>query len=193
MLWRKHPTCAQARCWHRLSHSGAAVLVHVDLVGGGGKGNAGEDIHHVRFGMCIEVRFRLATDVGVERKGRGEVKPLVTGHAVVVLSAVEVDTGADVGAATIDVEAAVWRTITAGAGNDPYVSAGLEGPPHGRIGGSAGGVSVGPIASRGGVTAGSSVWRVWLSTSSSLSLSSVSRGSWGSTARFGCPVGGNAG
>ena len=46
----------------------AAVLVHVGLVGGGGKGNAGEDIHHVRSVIWIEVRFRLANEVGVDRE-----------------------------------------------------------------------------------------------------------------------------
>ena len=35
----------------------AAVLAQVDLVGGGGKGNAGEDLHHVRSVLDIEGRF----------------------------------------------------------------------------------------------------------------------------------------
>ena len=44
----------------------AAVLANVDLVGGGGKGNAGEDMHHARFALTIEVRFRNANEIGVE-------------------------------------------------------------------------------------------------------------------------------
>ena len=45
--------------------SEAAVSVHVDLVGGGGKGNAGDDIHRALFVVCSDVRFRHANEVGV--------------------------------------------------------------------------------------------------------------------------------
>ena len=84
----------------------AADVAQVDLDGVGGKGNAGEELHHVRFDVCIEVRLRRANEVGVEMKGREEVKPLVIGQVVVARAAVEVNAGTVIAAAVKEVEAA---------------------------------------------------------------------------------------